>query len=144
MKKTFYSLTLGVSFLAAVFFTACNNQSSTNTEATTADSTQVESVATDSTIMPAPTVSEWYVTIVVKDKFSGSPLVGVTTRLKAMAGDTSCRFDSTILTDSTGTARYSGTGSCPCTKFRAGVQTTGCTKQQDNVHCGDVVNFTCP
>ena len=144
MKKIFTKFSFFLVFASVFILNSCQNKPAGNTETTTTDSTLSTTEVTDSAkAMPSFGSSEW--TVIVKVESSAHvPVVGALTRLKNMVGDTSCRFDSSINTDSLGIAKYSGVGNCPCTKFRAGVQTTGCTKVQDNVHCSDVVTFTCP
>ncbi len=144
MKKNLTKLSFLLALAFVLILNSCQNKPAGNTETTTTDSTLSTTEVTDSAkAMPSFGSTEWSVTVKVETTI-GKPISGATTRLKNMVGDTACRFDATIVTDSLGIARYSGVGNCPCTKFRAGVQTTGCTKVQDNVHCSDVVTFTCP
>lgn len=143
MKKVLHGFLFVVCIATGVLLTNCNNKPAGNTEATTVDTPAMHiEIDTTAEMMPmAP--SEWSVVVVVADQ-AGAPVPGATTKLKKMPGDTECTVDMTQTTNMNGISVFTGSGSCPCKHFRSGVQTTGCTKIQDNVLCGDTVKFVCP
>lgn len=144
MKKTLRLFMFFACVSAGLFFTNCNNQPATNTEEVKVD-TPATVVAVDTAAGEVKTMSptDWSVIIVVEDA-NHSPIQGATAKLKKMPGDTECTVDMTMTTDINGEAKFTGTGSCPCKKFRAGAQTGTCTKSKDNVVCEETVTFTCP
>ena len=143
MKKTLHLVLFLGCVATAALFTNCNNKPSGNAEAALVDTPAVETADTAGGEAPTESVNDWTV-IIIAETAGGAPIAGATARLKKMPGDTECSYDQSMLTDSTGQAKFTGTGSCPCKQFKAGVITDSCNKSKTGVVCEETVTFVCP
>ncbi len=144
MKKIVKPFLFSVVIVFSLCLVNCNHKSPEHTEQAVTDTVEVSASPSNKSEPPvAETGTEWEIKVVAETA-GGAPIAGVTARLKKMPGDNECTYDQTLVTDTAGIAKFTGTGSCPCKKFKAGVVTDNCNKSKTDVVCGETVTFVCP